>query len=361
MKKGFYAIIAALCVIALVLGVFFFQAKGEVNSLHNEMAALQKGLEENEATISSLTKQTEDQMEEIGSLTSAAADRDTKIEELTAEVTDRDSKIEELGAQVADRDSKIEELGTEVADRDSKIEELGTEVADRDSKIEELGAEVADRDSKIEELGAEVTDRDSKIEELGAEVADRDTKIEELGAEVADRDSKIEDLRDQLTAAQSGTEDLSAVREGTYHNTKRLIRRLQEEDIHYSVTAAKEGSGEDDTVIIPLQSDSLNGVHFTYTFTVFLDEDNSRASLKVWNLIDYSASNANAVRAACDDLNYSWHWAKFYTDPGDNSVTVDLDVPLMDAPGMGDLLWDALVSLDQVISISYDDLLSFRI
>ena len=324
MKKLYIILSVVFFVLALVFGIGFLHSSNTANGLKNtvktlksEVSGLKADAEVNQNTISELTKQTEGDKETIGSLTADAAEKDTQIETLTADVTERDSQIESLTADVTERESQIESLTADAAEKDTQIETLTADVADRDSQIESLKAEVAEKDTQIQILS--VTSQ----------------------------------------AQSSEPEDLSSVTQGTFNNTKRLIRVLDREGMRYTVHETA-GSGGEDVVELSFRNDSREGHEFTYTVKIYLSSDNTVVSYRVWNLIDYASSSADTIPIVCDDLNYRWKWVVFYSDPSDNSVTAAMDFVTGDWSGMGDVIFTGLVHLDNVLSVAYDTLMPYE-
>ena len=352
MKKLYIILSVVFFVLALVFGIGFLHSSNTANGLKNtvktlksEVSGLKADAEVNQNTISELTKQTEGDKETIGSLTADAAEKDTQIETLTADVTERDSQIESLTADAAEKDTQIESLTADVTERDSQIESLTADVTERESQIESLTADAAEKDTQIETLTADVADRDSQIESLKAEVAEKDTQIQILSV--------------TSQAQSSEPEDLSSVTQGTFNNTKRLIRVLDREGMRYTVHETA-GSGGEDVVELSFRNDSREGHEFTYTVKIYLSSDNTVVSYRVWNLIDYASSSADTIPIVCDDLNYRWKWVVFYSDPSDNSVTAAMDFVTGDWSGMGDVIFTGLVHLDNVLSVAYDTLMPYE-
>ena len=309
MQNGIKAVIAVLGALALLLGLAFLQAKGDIRSLNGD------------------------------------------IRTYTETVDEKEQEIDVLTLAAADSASTIETLNADIADKDAQIEALNADVADKDAQIETLNADIANKDAQIETLNADIADRDAQIETLNADAADKDAQIEALSADVADKDAQIEALSTQLTALPE-PEDLGDPAEGRFANTRRITLRLQENGIPYSF----DDSGDDDVISIRKDSISANGVPFSYTLGLYLEEDNSSAAFIVWNLIDYDEKDTAAVRQVCDELNYTWRWIRLNTDPTDDSVTCSRDCVLADCPEAGDILWATLEHIDSLLSLAYDDL-----
>ena len=312
MKKASIAIIAVLCVALVALGVFFFQARGEITDLTNLVSERDSTITEKEKAIEALTTETE---EKTG-----------QIEELTASNEEKDSTIEGMTADAAEKDAQIEGLNADLAEKDSQIEGLNADLAERDSQIEGLNADLAEKDSQIEGLNADLADRDAAVQELQ----------EKLDAQSYDNPA----------------EDLTAVREGRYNNTKRFLLVLEEKELTYTVM----NSDDRDIVSIPLKGTSDSGKVFHYTIKVFFDSDNEDAAIRIWNLIDYAPQNKAVVTSICNDLHETWRWVTFSADDSDNSVSAALDCALIDSPEMGTIVWESIVNFDDVVNTAYDSL-----
>ncbi len=114
-----------------------------------------------------------------------------------------------------------------------------------------------------------------------------------------------------------------------------------------------------DVVTIQLRAVSDSGLSFNYTIKVFFSSDNEDAAIRVWNLIDYAAKNKAAVVSICNDLHETWRWVTFSADESDNSVTASLDCALIDSPGMGQVVWEAVNNVDTVVKTAYDSLVLY--
>ena len=386
MKKSVTVALAIACVLALVLGICFAQARSNVTKLTEELKTLNETIAVKENEIESLTTESEDKGsaiesltadvagkdEEIETLTASVADKDSQIESLTADVAGKDEEIETLTASVADKDSQIESLTADVAGKDEEIETLTASVADRDSQIESLTADVAGKDEEIETLTASVADRDSQIESLTADVAGKDEEIETLTASVADRDSQIESLTadvagkaeeiDSLASQiqQKDTEieglsaDIARYLEndetgpdvpknvpGNYDTTRFFIKALKDRDIRYNYYGLDENDNDRITSRWTIAGRTVELV-------IIIPPEEDVINIYSWNLIDYDRADRSAVLETCNQANYDWKFTCFYVDDSDNSVTVNAHMPLaeaQDAETAGFDLFDRFISI----------------
>ena len=99
--------------------------------------------------------------------------------------------------------------------------------------------------------------------------------------------------------------------------------------------------------------------HFRYSVIVAFAEDEQHVSFRVWNLIALSESEAADAYRACNALNYSYRYTRFFVDESDWSVTVAYDLILDSAEDAATAGLEALDRLCGVIAGSYDTLAPF--
>lgn len=132
-----------------------------------------------------------------------------------------------------------------------------------------------------------------------------------------------------------------------YSTTKSFLEVLDSEGIHYIC----EGIDSDNDEVVKIQY----GLDDNTSITVkcYLAEDGSECNMRVWNLIDYDIGSFDAVVQKVDEMNRTYRWTRFYTDPSDNSVTVAMDVVLRDNADAGDICREALRHIVQICDDAY--------
>ena len=302
MKKSVTVALAIACVLALVLGICFAQARSNVTKLTEELKTLNETIAVKENEIESLTTESED--------------KGSAIESLTADVAGKDEEIETLTASVADKDSQIESLTADVAGKDEEIETLMASVADRDSQIESLTADVADKAEEIDSLASQIQQKDNEIEGLSADIA-RYLENDETGPDVPKNVP------------------------GNYDTTRFFIKALKDRDIRYNYYGLDENDNDRIT-----SRWSIAGR--TVELVIIIPPEEDVINIYSWNLIDYDRADRSAVLETCNQANYDWKFTCFYVDDNDNSVTVNAHMPLaeaQDAETAGFDLFDRFISI----------------
>ncbi len=105
----------------------------------------------------------------------------------------------------------------------------------------------------------------------------------------------------------------------SYSTTRDFLEVLDHDDIHYSYDGIDSDNDEKVTV-------GYNVADTSIRIRLFFEDDLESCSIRVWNFIDYEPHDEERVIKTIDELNRRYRWARFYTDPSDNSVTVAMDV-----------------------------------
>ena len=352
MKKTVYAALAILCVLAIIFGISFVQARGNVTRLTEEIKTLNETVVVKDTEIESLTTESADKGSEIEALTADVESKAGEIETLTAGVADRDAQIESLTADVADRDAQIETLTADVDNKAGEIETLTADVAGKAEEIETLTASIADKDTQIESLTADVADRDAQIETLTTDVESKAGEIETLQSQVQQKDTEIEELSADIERYQKAGTTAPAVPEdvpGTYTATKYFIKALKDHDIKYTYHGLNQSDNDRITSRWTIAGRTVE-------LTIIIPPTEDIFNIYAWNLIDFDPSNRSAVLQACNEENFNWKFTCFYVDDNDNSVTVSANMPLSESQDTGTAGYDLF---DRFLSILEDALPNF--
>ena len=121
-----------------------------------------------------------------------------------------------------------------------------------------------------------------------------------------------------LLVITSGISAFAVPNSVAYSSTRDFLTVLDNESIRYSYDGINNDNDERVKVSYSLDDTKI-------TVICFFKEDTKSCSMRVWNFIDYEASDANQVIQTLDQLNSKYRWVKFYSDASDNSVTVSLD------------------------------------
>lgn len=138
--------------------------------------------------------------------------------------------------------------------------------------------------------------------------------------------------------------------EAAYDMTQLFLEWLDREGIPYSYKGIVENNYE--KVIVTRNVSGAGPLQLIF----FFDPDEDIVSIRIWYLIEYDTDNFSRVVTVCDSLNGGYKFAKFYTDSSDNSVTVAMDVILMDTGDAGRILLQAMDYVIRVVEKGYPEL-----
>lgn len=134
-----------------------------------------------------------------------------------------------------------------------------------------------------------------------------------------------------------------------YRTTEDFLAAMDEEGIKYTFEGTD--SDKDEVVNVVYTSDVFGKA----TFKFYFDEDGSDVTVRVWNVIDYDASDRSAVLEACNQANYDYRYSRFYVDDTDNSVTMAYDAYLP-VRNSGDTCLSILTMMRTILQVVYPDL-----
>ncbi len=298
-----------------------------LNALNTELDALTEENAALAAAIENLSRQNDQLKRQSAALAGENAD-------LTARLQAAQALNAELSEQLDSAESRIADLTAANAESQEVISLCGEKT---DTLTGQLESQKAERDALL-----------AQNNELSEALASAYSQIEVLNSQIAELSSQPE-----AQTAAAPEENLDAVTDAVFTNARRFVLLLKEHGIEYTYYAP-DAEHEEEELSMTVGSTSDSGTRFSYVESVFFDRDNSEAGFRVWNLIDFAAADMNSVRRVCDSLNRSFKWTCFYVDTSDNSVTVSLDVPLLDDPRTTDILWDMLTTVDSIIDSGYD-------
>ena len=295
---------------------------------------------------------------DIMALIVADAEKAARIEALTAEVEALRAEVDRLTGEVKQLTQANAEYQQEIADLAEKA--AGSEeTADLRARLDAAVAAREQLDRQLEETIAVLETVNTERNQLKQQLESAAAAQSGLEARAAALAEELEAARAQQPAAPAAAEDLSDVTEGEFLSTRRYIHQLKAHSINYTVYGP-DADDEREEVLSSLRCHSDEGEEFFYDLEVFFYPEDNEMGVRIWNLINFEAVNLNAVRRVCDAMNGSYKWVSFFTDSSDNSVTVSVDQRLLDAPGVGDLMWRTVSVTDSIIATAYDYLKPYK-
>lgn len=134
-----------------------------------------------------------------------------------------------------------------------------------------------------------------------------------------------------------------------YTTTQDFLASLERVEVPYEYLGKNDSEHE---VVTVTNTDSEYGVK---VFTFFFARNLEEVYIRVWNAIDFDPADRAEVLDICNRLNSSFHYATFYVDDSDNSVTLASDAMLANEAG-GDITLNILLRLHTVLSGIYSEL-----
>ena len=138
-----------------------------------------------------------------------------------------------------------------------------------------------------------------------------------------------------------------------YANTKNFLAVLEENDLAYEFAGMYANTDEE---LILIDNEDEN---FAYTFQIYLNEDNDRATVFIFNIINFADENFGNVLRTVNNLNYSYKYIRFYVDESDNTVTCAMNIILHDNDSAGDIVLEGLLRAASILKNAYPQMSSF--
>lgn len=139
-----------------------------------------------------------------------------------------------------------------------------------------------------------------------------------------------------------------------YATTKSFIETLDQNELGYTFTGKSVSTGEEH---IAMENEDEN---FAYTFHVYFNEDEDRATVFIWNIITFGDENFGNVLRAVNNLNYSYKYVRFYVDESDNTVTCAMNIILQDQDDAGDIVLEGLLRIASILKVAYPHLVEYN-
>ena len=93
---------------------------------------------------------------------------------------------------------------------------------------------------------------------------------------------------------------------------------------------------------------------------IFFHEDLDSVSMRSWYVISFDKANLAKVLAAVNKLNNDYKYVKFVVDESDYSVDAEIDCPLRDDDCAGEIAYDALYYIEEIVDRAYPELKAFE-
>jgi len=168
----------------------------------NQVAGLQKKIEEQQAQLLQVGQTDKARMEQMALLEAERDQLQQKNSELNTQLAESQSRIQTIAAETATKDQKImQQMASLEAERDQlqqKNSELNTQLAESQSRIQATAAETATKDQKIMQqmasLEAERDQLQQKNNDLKTQLAEAQTRIATISDDSVSKDQKISEM-----------------------------------------------------------------------------------------------------------------------------------------------------------------------
>ncbi len=135
-----------------------------------------------------------------------------------------------------------------------------------------------------------------------------------------------------------------------YGPTIEFLKVLDREDHHYKYMGIDDDDQEE--VDVTFTGDNVDSI----PVKIFFDDDLDSVSLRSWRVIYFDKEDLADVLTAVNDLNSEYKFVKFVVDVEDLSVDAEVDCPLRDDANAGEIAYDGLYYIVQIVDEAYPTL-----
>ena len=132
-----------------------------------------------------------------------------------------------------------------------------------------------------------------------------------------------------------------------YSTTKAFLKVMDREKSKYTVIGIDED--KDEQVNVSVRGDNMKRIEIS----IFFNEDLDAVGMRSWYVISFDKANLNKVLAAVNQLNCDYKFVKFAVDESDYSVDAKIDCPIRDDDNAGEIAYDALYYIENIVDEAY--------
>ena len=140
-----------------------------------------------------------------------------------------------------------------------------------------------------------------------------------------------------------------------YSTTKAFLKVMDREKNKYTVEGVDEDG--DEKVSVSVKGDNKK----TIEVRIFFNEDLDVVSMRCWYVISFDKADLDRVLTAVNQINNDYRFVKFVVDESDYSVDAKIDCPLRDDDIAGEIAYDALFYIENIVDEAYLELKEFDI
>jgi len=134
--------------------------------------------------------------------------------------------------------------------------------------------------------------------------------------------------------------------------TEKVLTGLKEKGITYDYGGLND-KGTAEYFWVNYNGQYMNDIEMK----VYVNNDYSRLSIYVFNIVTYDTANFISVMRACNQANYDYAYLKFYCDETDNTVTAEFDC-YVTVGSAGEIAAEMIETTAWVADVVYNDYLS---
>ena len=140
----------------------------------------------------------------------------------------------------------------------------------------------------------------------------------------------------------------------TYANAQDFVRELEAIGVTDYTIMGIDSNGDDILVL------DYSGDYWDYSIRYYFTEDEDLVLIRIWNLMEFDASEVDAAKIAANEANYDYKIARFYVDESDNTLTCSYDLITREGASVGECVLDATAYLINIIDASHDKFARFE-
>ena len=140
----------------------------------------------------------------------------------------------------------------------------------------------------------------------------------------------------------------------TYANAQDFVRELEAIGVTDYTIMGIDSNGDDILVL------DYSGDYWDYSIRYYFTEDEDLVAIRIWNLLEFDASEVDAAKIAANEANYDYKIARFYVDESDNTLSCSYDLITREGASVGECVLDATAYLTNIIDASHDNFAAFE-
>ena len=139
-----------------------------------------------------------------------------------------------------------------------------------------------------------------------------------------------------------------------YGTTKAFLKIMDREKNKYSYMGVNEDDKEQ--VNVTVKGDNKPKIEVK----IFFASDLESVSMRSWYVISFDKADLDKILALVNKLNNDYKYVKFVVDEADYSVDAEIDCPIRDDDCAGEIAYDALYYIEEIVDRAYLELKEFE-